>query len=94
MNNLSPPTVEHLRLQLLACLDDLAWEPLDRQRRNAAVQHARAMLETLPLTTAEIATARNRLENARSYQERGEHGAAHFELRLLGLQVSSIGGES
>jgi hypothetical protein len=41
------------------------------------------VLEALPLTTAEFATARNRLENARSYLEAGERGAARYELRLL-----------
>jgi hypothetical protein len=44
---------------------------------------AHEALEALPLTTAEFATARNRLNNARSYLEAGEPGAALYEFRLL-----------
>lgn len=45
--------------------------------------YARMTLERLPLTSAEFATAINRLANARTYLHAGEKGAALFELRLL-----------
>jgi hypothetical protein len=43
----------------------------------------RVGLAWLPLTTAEFATAVNRLANARSYSRSGEAGAACYELHLL-----------
>lgn len=49
----------------------------------AEFQEAHEALEALPLTTAQFATARNRLESARSYLDTGERGAALYELRLL-----------
>jgi hypothetical protein len=50
---------------------------------SAEFHEAHQALEALPLTTAEFATARNRLNNARSYLEARERGAALYELRLL-----------
>jgi hypothetical protein len=46
-------------------------------------------LEALPLTTEEAATARNRINIARSYSETAESGAADFELRLLVRTLAS-----
>ena len=45
-----------------------------------AVQDA---LESLPLATADYATATKRVANARDYVATGEIGAAKYELRML-----------
>ena len=49
----------------------------------------REALEALPLATEEAAVMRNRLANARSYLEAGEHGAASYELRLLACSLAN-----
>jgi hypothetical protein len=76
-------TFEQIRLHLFTCLDDIGEQVFSSGRPTSEFQEAREALEALPLTTAEIATARNRLENARGYVEAGERGAARYELRLL-----------
>jgi hypothetical protein len=43
----------------------------------------RARLEALPLSTGAFALAVRRLDNARTYLQAGETGAAAYELRLL-----------
>lgn len=43
----------------------------------------RESLEALPLPTSSYALAMHRLDNARNYRDRGEFGAAGFELRQL-----------
>jgi hypothetical protein len=50
---------------------------------SASFAQARALLETLPLSTEDFGVACNRLANAQRYLESGERGAACFELRLL-----------
>ncbi|MBV9125169.1 MAG: hypothetical protein JO112_17575 [Planctomycetes bacterium] len=51
-------------------------------------------LQALPWPKAEFGLALNRLTNARTYLEKGETGAADFELRLLrGLVQRMEGGE-
>jgi hypothetical protein len=67
----------------VTCLERLILEVSVGTTSAASWDVARAALESLPLTTDECATARNRLENARRYFETGEHGAANYELRLL-----------
>jgi hypothetical protein len=44
---------------------------------------ARRLLETVPLTTSEFDLARVHLQNAHSYGQRHEFGAAAFELRIV-----------
>jgi hypothetical protein len=68
---------------VLACLDNHIEQVSGAGCPTAEFQEAHEVLEALPLTTAEFATARNRLNNARSYLEAGERGAARYELRLL-----------
>jgi hypothetical protein len=53
-----------------------------------AWEQMRQALEALPLDTGSFAVALNRLNNARTYWEGGETGAAQFELRLLLAGVS------
>jgi hypothetical protein len=52
---------------------------------------ARRVLECLPLTQAQFATATNRLANAHTYLQTGERGAALFELRLLLRSLQTLG---
>jgi hypothetical protein len=49
----------------------------------ADFRRARANLAALPLATAEFAVALARLNNARTYLQEDEPGAATYELRLL-----------
>jgi hypothetical protein len=51
----------------------------------------RTMLAALPLTTAEYATAANRLNSAQRYVSQRELGAATFELRQLARRLALIG---
>jgi hypothetical protein len=67
----------------VACLDSLIAAVSGRTAAAAGFEAARAALEALPLSTAEAATLRNRLDNAQAYAAAAEHGAAGFELRLL-----------
>jgi len=89
MHKASPKTLDQLRVRAGACLDDLLENTFEGHWRGTEFS---AALEALPLTTAEISTARNRLQNARRYVECGEPGAARFELRMLSLQISLTGG--
>jgi hypothetical protein len=71
------------RSHACARLDDIIEQVSDSGCPAVKFREVRQALEALPLTTAEIATARNRLDNARNYGEAGERGAARYELRLL-----------
>jgi hypothetical protein len=51
----------------------------------------RTILAALPLTTAEYATAANRLTSAELYVAQGELGAAKFELTQLARKLTSLG---
>jgi hypothetical protein len=86
----------HAMAKPVNCLPTLAVEAFARElirtllhratvcRCSPADFHqARQALECLPLNRDEFATATNRLANAHSYLDRGERGAALFELRLL-----------
>jgi hypothetical protein len=76
-------TLEQIRDHVHMCLDELIEQVFSSGCPPAEFHEASEALEALPLTTVEIATARNRLENARSYLDAGERGAARYELRLL-----------
>ncbi len=54
-----------------------------RRRDRPAIETVTLILESLPLTTAEFATARLRLSNVLHYSRIGEWGASRYELRLL-----------
>ena len=83
MKKSSPEALEQVRALVLTCLARLIEQVFSAVCLTAEFQEAQEALEALPLTTAEFATARNRLNNARSYLESGEDGAARYELRLL-----------
>jgi hypothetical protein len=74
----------------VACLEGLIAQVASHTPSASDFGKARTTLEALPLDTEEAATARNRLDNARSYSEAGERGAARYELRLLARRLSSI----
>ena len=76
-------TLEQVRARAFMCLTQLIEQVFGVGCPTAKFQEAHEALEALPLTTAEFATAQNRLNNARSYLEAGERGAALYELRLL-----------
>ncbi|MGA2033481.1 MAG: hypothetical protein ABSG68_14595 [Thermoguttaceae bacterium] len=52
---------------------------------------ARTILAALPLTTAEYATATNRLVSAELYAAQAELGAAKFELTQLTRKLTALG---
>jgi hypothetical protein len=79
----NPLPVDAIRAQARQHLAALLEPPLTGAGKLAIHHQVRHALECLPLTTAEFATAVNRLENARAYLEVGEPGAARFELLLL-----------
>jgi hypothetical protein len=83
MREASTGILEQIYSHVFTCLEGLIEQVFSSGYPTAQFQVAREVLEALPLTTAEFATARNRLENARSYLECGERGAARYELRLL-----------
>jgi hypothetical protein len=75
--------VEQIRAHAFTCLAKLIVQVFSAGCATAEFQEAREALEALPLTTAEITIARNRLNNAQHYLQSGECGAAQYELRLL-----------
>ena len=81
--SLSPAIVESLRIQLEEALQQLLAAILARPAFDAEFARLSRLLEALPLSSEEFATAVNRLDNARHYLAAGEGGAARFELRLL-----------
>ncbi len=83
MKQASAGILEQIRSVVCTCLDEIIEHVFISGCPTTKFREAREALEALPLTTVEIATARNRLENARSYLEAGERGAARYELRLL-----------
>jgi hypothetical protein len=83
MKKPSTETLEQRRAHAFTCLTQLIEQVYHFGCPTAGFREAHEALETLPLTVAEYATARNRLTNARSYREAGERGAALYELRLL-----------
>jgi hypothetical protein len=83
MNKSSAETLEQRRAHAATCLARLIEQLFRAGCPTVGFREAHEALEALPLTTAEFATARNRLTNARNYQEAGESGAALYELRLL-----------
>jgi hypothetical protein len=83
MNEPSVGILEETRSHACTLLDEIIEQVFSSGCSSPRFREAREALEALPLTTAEIATARNRLNNARSYLEADERGAAYYELRLL-----------
>jgi hypothetical protein len=83
MKGASAGILEQIGLHACTLLDDIIEPVFSSGCPASRSRDAREVLEVLPLTTAEFVTARNRLENARSYPEAGERGAARYELRLL-----------
>jgi hypothetical protein len=83
VNKPSAGNQEQIRAHLVTFLTQLIEQVFSARCPTAEFREAHKVLEALPLTTAEFATARNRLNNARTYLESGERGAALFELRLL-----------
>jgi hypothetical protein len=77
------------RVQLIRDLEELIGRTACEQARAIEWEKLRGLLEALPLTTGEFATAVNRLTNARHYYDTGEYGAGSFELRQLLLSLSS-----
>jgi hypothetical protein len=53
------------------CFTDLPWNALE------------ALLESLPLPTAQFGLAMKRLNNVKDYVAAGEFGAARFELKIM-----------
>jgi hypothetical protein len=72
-----------LQVRFQEAIDSLLRQVTRDADRSAALAQARAVLETLPLTTEEFGLAVNRLANAQRYFQSGERGAAWYELRLL-----------
>jgi len=84
-------TVEQIQRSVIQCLGRLL---LRRRLDEAAcddLRAARAMLETLPLATAQFDLACRRLKNAKHYLRYAEPGAAWFELKQL---AGSLKGEN
>jgi len=82
-------TVEQIQRSVVQCLGRLL---LRRRLDEAAcdgLQAARAMLESLPLATAQFDLACRRLKNAEHYLRYTEPGAARFELKLLAGSLRS-----
>jgi hypothetical protein len=75
--------LEQTRSHACACLDEIIEQVFISGCPTTKFLEAREALEALPLTTAENAIVRNRLNNARGYLQAGERGAARYELRLL-----------
>jgi len=74
----------------VACLDRLLAQLSSRTPSATGFDTARAAVEALPLNTEEVAAVRNRLNNARTYSDSGEQGAACYELRLLARGLALI----
>ncbi len=83
MKQVSAGILEQIRSHARACLDEIIEQVFNCGCPTTKFAEAREALEALPLTTVEIATARNRLNSARNYLEDDERGAARYELRLL-----------
>jgi hypothetical protein len=79
--------LESLRQDLNQKLAQLLLEP----ETSDCWWPVRTMLAALPLTTAEYATAANRLNSAQRYVAQRELGAATFELRQLARKLASFG---
>jgi hypothetical protein len=73
------PPDQLLANSLLALLE----APADNPHATRWFEYVELALDTMPLSTGEYGTARNRCQNARRYRQAGEHGAARYELRLL-----------
>ena len=70
--------------QLLAnSLLALLEAPPDNPHTARWFEYVELALDTMPLSTDEYGTSRNRCQNARRYRRVGEYGAARYELRLL-----------
>ena len=70
---------KHLRLLLANTLDGVHAGHVTAQ----AIEKILAIYECLPLSTSEYVAANRRVSSATDYFEKGERGAAMFELRLL-----------
>lgn len=76
--------IDHAWRRLLLAIERLLHpEPQSCTEQAESLQDLGALLETLPLTSGEFATAHNRIRNARRYLQASEPGAARYELRLL-----------
>ena len=85
-----PQSAQTARGSLTELTSKLLSRPQATEGADQAFDEARLVLESLPLTTEEFATAINRLENARRYLQAGEHGAASSELRLMVRSLTSM----
>ncbi len=90
MTHLFPAKLTEIYAHAVACLEHLIAEVASHTPSASDFGKARRALEALPLNTEEAATARNCLNNVRSYSEAGERGAARYELRLLARKLASI----
>jgi predicted component of type VI protein secretion system len=68
---------------LLGHLQAVIGEPAEKLATSDDWLNARAMLQTLPLSSDESRLALRRLDKVRRYFAANEPGAARFELRIL-----------
>jgi hypothetical protein len=87
-------SLSDLRAQARSHLDALLMGVTNHSASAADFAIARLALESLPLTTAAVAIARNRLDNAWAYLRAGEHGAAGYELGLLARDSALVGNDA
>jgi hypothetical protein len=83
VTRLLPANLTEMYAQAVSCLEGLIAQVASQTPSAGDFNKARTALEALPLSTEEAGTARNRLENARTYVQAGERGAACYELCLL-----------
>ena len=83
--------LEQIRSHARTCLDRIIEQVMISGCPTTRFREAQRSPGSTPaLTTAAFATAPNRLENARSYLEAGERGAARYELRLLRRSLDAV----
>lgn len=86
----NPTTIESAFLPLLAALSQLTRQLGRGSLTPEKVDEVLGMLETLPLSSYDFGIARNRLCNAQRYLSSNETGAAHWELRAMKQQLTSL----
>jgi hypothetical protein len=88
------PKAEPASLPVKQLLKKAIERAIEKIKNNVRINHevdqARALLESMPLTTEEFGHANNRLRNANRYVNSSEFGAASWELATLAKLLSRL----